>query len=762
MDITEGLNEPQRAAVSCLEGPMLIIAGAGSGKTRVLTMRIANLIQHGVKPYNILALTFTNKAANEMKERIANIVGPDVAANIDMGTFHSVCGRILRRYAASLNISNNFTIYDTTDSRNLIKNIVKELNFDDKTYKPAAVLSTISNAKNDLILPNVYAQNANLLNKDKAASRPHTVQIYTRYVEECRKANALDFDDLLLYTNILLRDNKEALAKLQDKYKFILVDEYQDTNHSQYVIVNRLAQAHKNLCIVGDDAQSIYSFRGARIENILNFQKDYPTAKIFKLEQNYRSTQNIVGAANKLIAHNQNQLHKDVFSNGDKGDKVEIHECDTDLDESKYVIDTILSKIKNDGKSPNDFAILYRTNAQSRSFEEELHRSAVPYKVYGGQAFYQRKEIKDVLAYLRLISNHEDIESLRRIINYPKRQIGDTTVDKLQQFAASEDQTLWSVISNPLLLAKTSLNNPTQKRVSNFVTLIETLTQQSATMSAYELTVETLSQSGILQELSASRNDSEGKERYDNVQELLNGIQDFTQTQTEQGEENDLQNYLQGVALITDLDAKEDGEMVRLMTIHTSKGLEFDTVFIVGVEDETFPGQQSAFDPLSLEEERRLMYVALTRAKRSVSVSYARQRFKFGKTEPTRPSRFIAELDPQICNNPTPRSRQNDFNIFSRPSSFGFAKKSPATKPINPFSATKRISTSFNPNPEPQIQQTPDGKFRIGARVEHERFGLGTVKEISGSNINDLKLKIAFDTQGEKTLLLKFARIHTI
>lgn len=786
-----GLNGPQREAVLATDGPVLVIAGAGSGKTRVLTLRIAYLLAQGVRPYNILALTFTNKAAREMKERIAGIVGPDVAKGLWMGTFHSVFAKILRIEAAQLGLSPDFSIYDTSDSKSLVKNILKGLGLaDDKKYTPQAVLSSISAAKNDLVLPAAYAQNPKFVEADKAAGRSRTAEIYRLYIEECHKANALDFDDLLLYTNILFRDVPDALAKYQAKFQYVLVDEYQDTNLSQYTIINRLAKAHENICVVGDDAQSIYSFRGARIENILNFRNDYPRCRLFKLEQNYRSTQNIVGAANKLIAHNVGQIQKNVFSDGDDGDKVAVWPCATDRDEGRKVVADIVIRMRTEHKRPTDFAILYRTNSQSRIFEDELRQAGVPYKIYGGLAFYQRAEIKDVLAYLRLTVNRNDTESLRRIINVPKRQIGNTTVDKVEAFARANNLPMWDVMSQPRHLAKVGLNNPTQARIARFVALIDLLAQQSYNMDAYPFAVEVLSQSGLLQELNAKKNDPEEKERFANVQELLNGIKEYAEAQVELGESPDIRGFLQQVSLITDLDQKEDGEHVSLMTIHSSKGLEFDTVFIVGVEEEIFPGERSSLDPASVEEERRLMYVAITRAKQTCVVSYSTSRYIYGKPSTPHPSRFIAELDPAYCDKPREAARPSDEgsgfggfrygnrgfgggtpNPYARPATqrpaSGF--RPPVSRPSSSFSQGQPLPPNFrslgvrSSEPEKQLRQTPDGQYAIGTRVLHDRFGTGSVTAILCSDRNDVKLKILFDnSKEEKTLLLKFARIKPI
>lgn len=791
----DGLNAPQREAVMATEGPVLVIAGAGSGKTRVLTLRIAYLISEGVKPYNILALTFTNKAAKEMKERIAGIVGADLARQLWMGTFHSVFAKILRIEAGHIGISPDFTIYDTTDSKALIKSIMKDLGLaNDKSYTPQAVLGSISSAKNDLILPSAYAADPKYVNADKAAGRHRTAEIYRIYVEECRKSNALDFDDLLLYTNMLFRDCPEVLDKYQQKFPYILVDEYQDTNMSQYSIINRLAKSKQNICVVGDDAQSIYSFRGARIENILNFQTDYPQCRLFKLEQNYRSTQNIVGAANKLIAHNLAQIPKNVFSRGDDGDKVKVWPCATDRLEARRVVADVALRMRAENKSPDDFAILYRTNAQSHVLEDEMRTAGIPYKIYGGTAFFQRAEVKDVLAYLRLAVNQNDTESLRRIINVPKRQIGDTTVDKIAAFARSHNMTMWDVMSYPRNLEQVGLNGPTQARISRFVAMMDILAQQSGTLGAYPFAVEVLSQSGLLQELSSKKDDQDGKDRFANVQELLNDIKYFADRIADEGDdsgsEDNIRGYLMQESLNTDIDEDDDNPKVSLMAIHSSKGLEFDSVYIVGVEDEIFPGSKGIADPSSIEEERRLMYVALTRAKRSCVVSYATERYKFGKTEVCHPSRFVAELDPQYCDKPVESGCRESgpaggfrYGVrtagASRVGGGGYGRQ-PAGGPFAHSSAVGRrgavpagqtLPSNFrrigvrpaDAEPERKLAETPDGLYRVGARVEHDRFGTGTVVGITCSNMNDVKLRIAFDKSNEeKTLLLKFARIKRL
>ena len=859
------LNKPQHAAVTCPNGPTLVVAGAGSGKTRVLTMRIAFLLTQGVKPYNIMALTFTNKAATEMKERIAQIVGQQTAQQLWMGTFHSVFSRILHVEHELINMPSDFSIYDTEDSKSLISNIIKkQFQLDDKAYPPSLIQKIISDAKNDMVMPLDYEHDESRTSHDADANRPRTAEIYRTYCNECAKANAMDFDDLLLKINLLFRQHPMVLEKYQNKFQYILVDEYQDTNRVQYCIINQLAASHHNICVVGDDAQSIYSFRGARIENILNFQKDYPECQTFKLEQNYRSTRNIVGAANRLIANNTEQIPKNVFSEGDVGDKIQVWACKSDRGEASKVVGNIATRISLENKRPSDFAILYRNNAQSRTFEEELRQMSLPYRVYGGTAFYQRKEIKNVLAYLRLIVNPNDVESLRRVINLPKRQIGDTSVDRILKFAFDNQTTMWEVMSNAKLLAQTGLNKPTQSRVLNFVALINTLAMESKQLDIYNITVETLSQSGLLKELNDQKKTEEGRDQYANVQSLLNGMSDYVDERREMGMECTLGEYMQEITLLTDADEDDKQDKVTLMTIHSSKGLEFDTVYIVGVEEEMFPSQRCILQPKGLEEERRLMYVAMTRAKRNLNISYAEYRFVWTESKATRPSRFIAELDNEFCN--IPQKAQGaalDFGVSGNSSSSRFAKRgyqqarrmgsqgsaygkpyalqrgqsggygkkydqnyganmgygqgfgqgyganrggygnrnkgwqetdiddfgergsangfdiytdindiaartvrqSPAPKftPMAPPSNTVKVGTS-QPTDAPleKVNETPDKKYHVGQRISHDLFGLGTIEEITGTKMEDVKFRIKFDTRGEKTLLLRFARITAV
>lgn len=616
MDFLHELNDNQREAVLHTEGPALVIAGAGSGKTRVLTYRIAHLLSKGIPAYHILALTFTNKAAREMQKRISQLVGAENASNLWMGTFHSIFSKILRFEADKLGYTSNFTIYDTQDSKNLIKAIVKDLKLDDKVYKPNDVLGRISMAKNNLIVAQAYAQSSRITNADAAARKPMIAEIYKHYQMRCKQSDTMDFDDLLLQTNILFRDFPEVLAKYQQKFRYILVDEYQDTNYSQYLIIKKLSESHHNICVVGDDAQSIYSFRGARIENILNFRNDYPDFKIFKLEQNYRSTTTIVNAANSIISKNKEQIPKRIFSENEEGEKIKVLRALSDKEEGFQVTNEIFKMANYEQEEYSDFAILYRTNAQSRILEEALRKRNIPYKIYGGQSFYQRKEIKDLLAYFRLSVNQNDEEAFKRIINYPRRGIGDTTIDKIREIAQQHRVSMWTVLCNLEKVAG-SFNNSSLTKLNNFRLLIEKFAERSQEENAYDVACTIVQSSGITDDLS---NDStpEGVSRKENIQELLNAIKDFSETAYKEGFSDKLATFLEGVALLTDQDTEKPGDdnKVTLMTIHAAKGLEFPNVFITGIEEELFPAQQCASNPQALEEERRLFYVALTRAEK--------------------------------------------------------------------------------------------------------------------------------------------------
>jgi DNA helicase-2/ATP-dependent DNA helicase PcrA len=762
----ENLNSAQRDAVINTEGASLVIAGAGSGKTRVLTYRIAHLLKNGVTPSAILALTFTNKAAREMKERIAREVGNNVSRYLWMGTFHAVFSRILRAEATTIGYPSTFTIYDTQDSKSLIKSVIKSLNLEDTTYKTGVILNRISAAKNNLITPLAYHQNTQLREADQAARIPRTSEIYLEYSKRCKTAGAMDFDDLLLITNILFKNHPEILSKYQQLFRYILVDEYQDTNFSQYLIVKRLAEIHQNICVVGDDAQSIYSFRGARIENILNFKNDYPGYNTYKLEQNYRSTQTIVDAANSLIAKNKHQLQKTVFSEKIQGERIKVMTAMNEHEEGYLVANEIFDFRMKDHQNYADFAILYRTNAQSRVFEETLRKRNIPYRIYGGLSFYQRKEIKDILSYFRLVINTKDDESFKRIINYPARGIGSTTLNKLEDTAAISGCSIFEVASYPEKMLLAGLNAGTIKKISAFTQLILNYTEQYATLDAYEMANRIASESGILSELYQDKS-PENLSRYENTQELLNAIQEFSLTAKEEGRPNGLQVFMEDVALLTDQDNDKDSDAdkVTLMTVHSSKGLEFKNVFIVGLEENLFPSGFSGTLTLpELEEERRLFYVALTRSENQVWLSFAQQRFRWGKPEFCNPSRFIGEIDHQYLEIQNSRSipqfrnqeLRNDLN--NRHLQREETKHQPSRRPEIPIQRIQIAKSVLPAGSEPFKSDNPE-KIMAGMLVEHERFGRGKVLSIEGK-MPDLKAKVFFPNAGEKNLLLKFARLR--
>lgn len=748
MDFINELNEKQKEAVINTEGPTLVIAGAGSGKTRVLTYRIANLLSRGVPAYRILALTFTNKAAREMQKRIATLVGSSNAGNLWMGTFHSIFSKILRVEAEHLGYTSNFTIYDSQDSKNLIKSIVKDLKLDDKIYKPNDVLGRISMAKNNLVVAQAYAQSAKITSADQAAKKPMISEIYKYYQARCKQSDVMDFDDLLLQTNILLRDFPEILEKYQKKFDYILVDEYQDTNYSQYLIIKKLAEKHHNICVVGDDAQSIYSFRGARIENILNFRNDYPGYKLCKLEQNYRSTTTIVDAANSIISRNKEQIPKKTFSKNEEGDKIRVMKALSDKEEGFQVAQEIFRISQNEQADFNDFAILYRTNAQSRIMEEALRKRNIPYKIYGGLSFYQRKEIKDMIAYLRLTVNQNDEEALKRIINYPRRGIGDTTIDKLKEVSQKYNVSIWTVLCN-LNKVPGTVSAMTAAKLTHFRQLIEGFTEVAKEENAYETTYRIAKASGIIEDLS-SDDTPEGVSRRENIQELLNAVKDFCETAYKEGREDKLPTFLEGVALLTDQDSEkpEDTNKVTLMTIHSAKGLEFENVFIVGMEEELFPAQQSAYSLSALEEERRLFYVALTRAEKRVIMTYSTSRYKNGNVVYPQPSRFIAEIDPHYLEGfLTPsRSSERTLNFPGRPE------------------RTARPNIQLQQKVEvPDIDTTKlkpiNGDLIVpGMVIFHPNFGAGKVIALDGLGVNK-KAKVVFAQHGQKVLLLKFAKL---
>jgi DNA helicase-2/ATP-dependent DNA helicase PcrA len=804
----EELNPVQRAAVECTEGPVMIIAGAGSGKTRVLTYRIAHLINKGADPFNILSLTFTNKAAKEMKERISKIVGEGEAKNIWMGTFHSVFARLLRSEAERIGYPKNFTIYDTDDAKSLIKAILKEQGLDDKIYKPGSVLSRISSAKNNLISAQSYINNAQIQDEDRQAMKPKMGIIYHQYANRCFKAGAMDFDDLLFNTNVLLRDFPEILHKYQHKFKYILVDEYQDTNFSQYVIVKQLAAAYRNICVVGDDAQSIYAFRGATIQNILNFEKDYPELRIFKLEQNYRSTKNIVGAANSVIAKNKEQLKKNVFTDNVEGDIIKVVKTESDNAEGNFIANSIFETKMNEQAHNRHFAILYRTNAQSRAMEEALRRQNIAYRIYGGLSFYQRKEIKDLLSYYRLTINNNDEEALKRIINYPARGIGDTTIEKIIIAANDHNISLWKVVEN-INEFEIGLNAGAKNKVDDFATMIKSFSAMLKTQNAYDLGQHIAVHSGILRDLYADKS-PEGVSRHENIQELLNGLKEFSESEIElvqdeteienqlEREENEkakienkklidellfteeesntpeieipkselsLDIFMQDIALMTDTDKKketeEDKNKVVLMTIHSAKGLEFPYVYIVGMEENLFPSQMSLTERADLEEERRLFYVALTRAEKRVTLSYSTTRYKWGNLIYCEPSRFIEELDAKYLEMPAENHGRifGDEEHISKPklhtgkSKETFVQRPVMGKKLVKINAASKNTTDFDTESLRDLQ--------VGMDVQHDRFGSGKVLTMDGDFPNN-KATIFFEGIGQKQLLIKFAKLRIV
>jgi DNA helicase-2/ATP-dependent DNA helicase PcrA len=777
--LLSGLNSAQRKAAEHIKGPVMVIAGAGSGKTRVLTYRIAHLLANGADAFQILALTFTNKAAREMKERIAKVVSADEAKNVWMGTFHSIFARILRVEGSRLGFPSNFTIYDTEDAHKVVANVIKELNLDKEIYKTKSVASRISAYKNNLITPKAYAARADLQEQDASARMPKLGEVYSQYMERCFRAGAMDFDDLLLKTNELFARFPDALAKYQERFRYLLVDEYQDTNHAQYLIVKALASRFENICVVGDDAQSIYSFRGANIRNILNFQNDYPDAALYKLEQNYRSTKRIVSAANTLISHNKEQLQKDVWTENPLGEKIVVHQSVSDSDEGQYVAQTIWDLVHREQRHYSDFAILYRTNAQSRSFEDALRRRNIPYQIYGGLSFYQRKEIKDVLAYVRLTVNAGDEEALRRVINLPGRGIGETTLARLTIVANEKKVPLWEAVRHATTW-DLGINRPTADRLEAFADLIDSYRIIASQQDAFG-TVEHIVRSSGLVKLLAEDKSPEGISRYENIQELLNGIKDFVeqQSQTEDGNPS-LGAFLQDVALFTDRDEQvSDEPKITLMTIHLAKGLEFPVVFVVGLEDSLFPSMMAMNSRSDLEEERRLFYVALTRAEQRAYLTHARVRYRWGKLMDCEPSRFLDELDdehldvhlPEVAKNyGVPRELRDAFGDPDQPRTFrggGAPNRSgSASKPAGPPPAPIRFRKPENLKPLGQASAAsgiPANELILspGVRVLHDRFGAGTVTEVE-SAADGGKATIKFDNAGEKKLLLKFAKLQLL
>ena len=804
MDLLNDLNDAQRAAVEYIDGPSLVIAGAGSGKTRVLTYKIAYLLSQGMKPWSIMALTFTNKAAREMKERIGKLVGDDLAQHLYMGTFHSIFSRILRAEAEHIGFNNNFTIYDESDSRSLLKAIIKEMGLDDKAYKPAAVHARISMAKNNLVTAEAYDSDPAILEQNKRAKMPAIGKIYVAYVQRCRQANAMDFDDLLMLTFQLFRDHEEIRQKYAGRFDYILVDEYQDTNHVQMSIVMQLCKEKLRVCAVGDDSQSIYSFRGANIDNILNYQKQLPGTQLFKLEQNYRSTQTIVEAANSLIHHNRNQIQKEVFSKNDKGEKIQYRPAYSDKEEALIVAKNIQRIKRQDDCGYDHFAILYRTNAQSRSFEEEFRKQGIPYRIYGGLSFYQRKEIKDIIAYFRLVANPDDEEAFKRIINYPTRGIGATTVMKIADCAHQNQVSFWEVIGNVEHYGL-NVNKGTQTKLENFRLLISSFIDRSHTLDVYELGDAIIRESRISEDIMSGKN-ADDLARQENLEEFLSGMQTFVTGRQEEGrmDEAYLTDYLQDVALLTDADSEgeKDEPRVSLMTIHAAKGLEFATVFVVGLEENIFPSPLAAVSVRELEEERRLLYVAITRAEKHCILTNAKNRFRYGKMEFDNPSRFIDEIDASLIEGGEEASEssfggeRSSFGGYGSSSRYGsdggYGGRMPWDRDRSSYGReyqnAKPVASQFMADPKPGFKSvravnavhrimgdtassssvasagssaskasSAAGSLSEGCRIEHQRFGIGKVLKIEGTGENT-KATVEFQNAGTKQLLLKFAK----
>ncbi len=788
----ETFNPPQRAAVEYCEGPSLVIAGAGSGKTRVLTYKIAYLMEHGYQPWSILALTFTNKAAGEMKDRIAKIVGVDYARMLWMGTFHSIFLRILRQEHEKIGFSSNFTIYDAADSKSLVKSIIKEMELDDKTYKPGTVQGIISNAKNQLVTAEQYASNPANRQSDARHNMAALGQIFLRYCNRCKQSDAMDFDDILLYTYLLFEKHPDVLAKWEQRFRYVLVDEYQDTNFAQHRIVWQLTRQHQHVCVVGDDAQSIYSFRGANIDNILTFQKIYDDARLFKLERNYRSTQNIVEAANSLIKKNSHQIQKDIFSENDRGEKLHVMDTHSDIEEAKMVVNAIRSIKRKEGCEYSDFAILYRTNAQSRVFEDTMRKESLPYRIYGGLSFYQRKEIKDVIAYFRLAVNPNDEESFKRVINYPARGIGQTTVTKILSAATEHEVSLWTVINSPEQY-ELGVNKGTLMKIAAFREMISSFIENAQKMPANQVGTMIVKQSGIIADIYQDTT-PENLSRQENVEELVNGMQDFCDMRMEEGNENiSLSDYLSEVSLMSDVDSDkgDDGHKIPLMTIHSAKGLEFCTVFVVGLEEGLFPSDMVSGNPREMEEERRLFYVAITRAKTHCYLSYAQCRFRYGQMEFSAPSRFLKDIDPKYLDRQqsmfsTRRSMDDEVELpwQRKRSLFGerqetprpFRPTVPSAKPFpsaSPFFSARPVPSTGTTTARPlsSVSQTTSfpqgtsshagGGLKEGAYILHNRFGRGKVLKVEGTGDNT-KATVQFENVGTKQLLLKFAKFEVI
>jgi DNA helicase-2/ATP-dependent DNA helicase PcrA len=765
MNFLESLNPEQQNAVLHKEGPMMIIAGAGSGKTRVLTYRIAHLMSQGIDPFHILSLTFTNKAAREMKERISTVVGASESKNLWMGTFHSIFAKILRFEADKLGFPSNFTIYDTQDAERLLGSVIKEMQLDKDLYKTKQVAGRISKFKNNLITVRAYYNNPELIEADVLAKRPKMGEVYKNYVERCFRAGAMDFDDLLLRTNELLTRFPDVLAKYQDRFRYILVDEYQDTNHSQYLIVKALADRFQNICVVGDDSQSIYAFRGANIQNILSFQKDYPDAVTFKLEQNYRSTQNIVNAANSVIHHNKVKLDKNLWTANDSGEKVVVMQLLSDAEEGRFIADSIFENKFTKQLQNHEFAILYRTNAQSRAIEDALRKKNIQYRIYGGMSFYQRKEIKDLLGYLRLLVNSNDEEALIRVINYPARGIGDTTIDRLVVKANEMEISLYALLEQ-IQNIDIALNAPTKGKLTDFVMMIESFKVFMQAHNAFDTAREVVHRTRIVKELEGDST-PEDISRIENIEELLNGIQDFIAVQSEEEEADiSLAAFLQTVTLTTDLDQKKEGDedAVTLMTVHMAKGLEFPIVYIAGMEEGLFPSAMNMNTREDLEEERRLFYVALTRAERQAYLMHTQMRFRWGKLTDCEPSRFLLELDEEFLDVKTPLKPEPRQNLFLDADIFGDVEVSkiryekPERKPVEKFQPPKNLKKVPTNTASPM--EIPDTDIKVGNRVEHGRFGIGEVLSLEGSGAN-IKLAIKFQ-EGTKNLLLQYAKLKVL
>lgn len=766
-ELLSELNISQREAVEFCDGPQLIIAGAGSGKTRVLTHKIAYLLQQGLPPYHILALTFTNKAAREMKSRISELVGEKSARQLWMGTFHSIFSRILRGQAEKIGFTSNFTIFDSSDSANLIRLIIKEMQLDDKIYKVNSVQNQISRAKNALITPQKYAQTSELMEYDQMSRRPHLVDIYKKYQRRLKISNSLDFDDLLMYTNILFRDNPDILESYRNRFQYILVDEYQDTNFAQHLIVKQLGEVHNRVCVVGDDAQSIYSFRGANIDNILKFKNSFPHTQTFKLEQNYRSTQNIVNAANSLIKKNTKQIFKDVYSENELGDKIEVVSAFSDFEEA-LIVSNKISRLRYDSHASfSDIAILYRTNAQSRAFEESLRKNNIPYKIYGGLSFYKRKEIKDIIAYFRLIVNPGDEDAFRRVINFPARGIGSVTLSRISESASLHNVSLWEVLSTPLEYGL-NVNSGISKRLSSFLLMMIDFVKNDETMDAYEMAQEVLNKTGILKD---AYNDltPEGMSRAQNIQELINAIQEFVSIRKEEGIDGvNLIDFLSESSLLTDqdMDGDSDSDQITLMTVHSAKGLEFEHVFVVGVEEELFPSSMSMHDLRGLEEERRLFYVAITRAKKTCTLTYARSRFRNGTTNSTRYSRFINDIDATFLsvqdNALSSSSRSESSDGFWKSRNIQDAVSHRASREsTNRLSRVSKSSSLINENDMSSSLPENALTLKAGDIIEHERFGRGLVSSIEQSG-NNKRAFVDFESAGQKQLLLKYAKFKIV